>query len=124
MRRSPTMARLLDALKAGTDVGHYGQFTFVTVARHYMDDDEIVALLARQPEMDETKARALLMHVEERGYNPPQRERILEQQSHGGFQIIPKPQDPDSGNLYRELEFPEGVYEEIGHYYEQKVESG
>ena len=88
-----------------------------------MDDAAIIALLARQPDMDETKARALLKHVEERGYNPPQRERILERQSHGGFQIIPKPQDPDSGNLYRELEFPEEVYEDIERYHEQKVES-
>lgn len=118
------MARLLDALEDGTDIGHYGQFTFVTVARHFMKDDDIVALLARQPEMDETKARALLVHVQERGYNPPHRERILEHQSRGGFQIIQRPQDPDSGNLYRELQFPDSVYEDINEYYVEKVETG
>src|SRR4051794_41108631 len=109
LRESPTMARLLEALEEGTDIGHYGQFTFATVARHFMDVDEIVKLLARQPQMDETRARALLEHVTERGYNPPHRERILEHQAKGGFQIIANPQDPDAGNLYRELEFPENI---------------
>lgn len=123
LRRSPTMARLLDALKAGDDIGHYGQFTFATVARHFMGEEEILDLLTRQPDMDRGKAEALLVHVAERGYNPPHRERILEQQAKGGFQIITNPQDPDSGNLYRELEFPEAVYEDINHYYEEKAEA-
>lgn len=121
LRDSPTMARLLDALESGVDIGHYGQFTFVTVARHFMGEKAILELLARQPEMDMPKARALLEHVNERGYNPPSRERILEHQDKGGFQIIVNPQDPDSGNLYRELEFPEAIYEDINHYYEEKA---
>ena len=124
LRQSPTMARLLDAMEGGTDIGHYGQFTFATVARHFMKEEDVVRLLARQPDMDEPKAQALLLHVHERGYNPPHRERILEHQSQGGFQIIANPQDPDSGNLYRELQFPEAVYNDISHYYEEKVEAG
>jgi len=124
LRRSPTMARLLDAMEAGTDVGHYGQFVYVTVARHFMDEDAMIRLLARQPDMDEAKANALVLHVQERGYNPPHRERILDQQARGGFQLIERPGDPDSGNLYRELQFPDAVYEDINHYYEEKAESG
>jgi hypothetical protein len=31
LRRSPMMAHLLDALEKGTDIGHYGRLTFVTV---------------------------------------------------------------------------------------------
>ena len=90
------MARLLDALEAGQDLGHYGQFTFVTVARHFMDEEAILDLLERQPEMDRSKALALVEHVKERGYNPPHRDRIVEQQAKGGFQIIENPQDPDT----------------------------
>src|SRR5690349_6017003 len=124
LQQSPTMARLLDALKKGTDVGHYGQFTFTTVARHFMKEDEIIRLLAKQPDMDETKAGALLTHVIERDYNPPHRERILQHQSPEGFQIIERPHDPDCGNLYRELQFPERVYEDINEYYAEKAEVG
>ena len=117
------MARLIDAMEKGEDVGHYGHFTFVTVARHFIDEDAVTKLLLKQPEMDEAKARALIEHVKERGYNPPRRERILEHQGKGGFQIIADPKDPDSGNLYRELQFPEAVYEDINEYYEEKAEA-
>ena len=123
LRNSPTMARILEAMQAGTDIGHYGQFTFATVARHFLNEAEIVGLLSGQPGMDEEKARALLLHVAERGYNPPRRERILEHQSRDGFQIIPDAENPDSGNLYRELQFPDAVYEDISEYYEEKVEA-
>ena len=123
LRNSPTMSRLLDALESGEDIGHYGQFTFAAVARHFMDDDAIAALLAAQPDMDAEKAQAVLHHIEERGYNPPRRERIIEQQAHQKFQIIPNPDDPDSGNLYRELQFPDGVYEHISDYYEDKTDA-
>lgn len=123
LRDSPLMARLLDALEAGTDIGHYGQFTFVAVARHFMEEDEIVSLLSKQPDMGEEKARALYIQVRDHDYNPPRRERILEQQAHQEFQIIPDPNDPDMGNLYRELRFPDGLYEHINHYYEDKAES-
>lgn len=123
LRDSPMMARLLDALKQGTDIGHYGQFTFVSVARHFMQEEEIVQLLAQQPDMDEEKARALTLQVRERDYNPPRRERILEQQTHQEFQLIPDPSDQEMGNLYRELRFPDGLYEQIDHYYEEKAET-
>lgn len=121
LRQSPTMTRLLEALEGGTDIGHYGQFTFATVARHFLPEERIVALFATQPEMDEERARAILSHINERDYNPPRRERIIEQQARQDFQIIPDPDDPDSGQLYRELTFPETVYEGINDYYEQSA---
>ena len=120
LRQSPTMARLLDALEAGEDVGHYGQFTFAAVAHHFMDEDDVIALLAKQPDMDAEKARAVTLQIEERDYNPPRRERILEQQAHQKFQIIPNPDDPDSGNLYRELTFSDDIYENITEYREEQ----
>lgn len=49
LRQSPMMAHLLDALQEGADIGHYGRLTFVIVARHFLDDDETVALLSKQP---------------------------------------------------------------------------
>ena len=53
LRDSPMMAHLMDALEAGTDVGHYGRLTFAMVARHFLDEDELVRLLANQPDQDE-----------------------------------------------------------------------
>src|SRR2546423_6821077 len=91
LRNSPMMARLLDALEAGTDIGHYGRLTFAMVARHFMDEEELVRLLASQPQQDETRARALLLQVKDRDYSPPKRERILEWQKQQAFQIIPEP---------------------------------
>src|SRR3954471_24415625 len=108
LRDSPMMAHLLDALEAGTDLGHYGRLTFAMVARHFLDEDELVRLLAGQPGQDETKARALVLQVTQKDYNPPKRERILEWQAQQDFQILPDGYDPNSGNLYRELRFPDG----------------
>jgi hypothetical protein len=34
-------------------------------------------MLAKSRDCDEEKAQALVMRVEQRGYNPPKRERIL-----------------------------------------------
>lgn len=120
---SPMMAHLLDALKKGTDIGHYGRLVFVMVAHHFMDDDQMVKLLAKQPDMDEDDARGLVAQVKARDYNPPKRDKILAWQSEQEFPIIPDPDDPDSGNVYRELKFPDDVYESIGEYYEEKAEA-
>lgn len=66
------------------------------------------------------KANALIRQVEEHGYNPPKRERILEWQREQEFPIVPNPQDPDCGNLYRNLKFPREIYQHIEEYQEQK----
>ncbi len=39
------------------------------------------------------------------------------------FPIIPNPEDPDSGNVYRDLKFPDHIYENIGDYWEDKAEA-
>jgi hypothetical protein len=116
------MAHLLDALEAGTDIGHYGRLTFVLVARHFLDEEQIIRLLARQPDQDETEARAMLLQVQQRDYNPPKRERILQWQAQQDFPIIPDPEDPNSGNVYRELRFPDQIYEHINEFWEEKAE--
>jgi hypothetical protein len=124
LRDSRMMAHLLDNLEKGNDIGHYGRLVFVMVANHFMDDDEIVKLLAKQPEHGEDDARGLVAQVKARDYNPPKRDKILAWQSEQSFPIIPNPDDPDSGNVYRELRFPDDVYEKIGEYYEDKAEAG
>jgi hypothetical protein len=123
LRDSPMMAHLLDALEAGKDIGHYGRLTFAMIARHFINEDELVDLLARQPDMDEQAARALALQVNERDYNPPKRERILEWQSQQDFPICPSPEDPNACNVYRELRFPEGIYARIGEFWLEKAET-
>lgn len=123
LRQSPMMAHLLDALREGTDIGHYGRLTFVMVARHFLDDDTMVGLLASQPDHGEAEARALIAQVRQHDYNPPKRERILEWQAQQDFPICPESDDPDACNVYRQLNFPDGIYEHIQEYYEQQVEA-
>jgi len=123
LRESPMMAHLMDNLESRNDVGHYGRLTFAMIARHFLDDDELVRLLANQPGQTEEDARALVAQVKARDYNPPKREKILAWQQEQDFPIIPNDEDPDSGNVYRELRFPDHVYENIGEYYEEKVEA-
>ncbi len=123
LRDSPMMAHLLDALEAGTDIGHYGRLTFAMIARHFLDDDEMVRLLANQPGQGEQEARSLLQQVKSRDYNPPKRERILQWQAQQDFPICPTPDDPASCNVYRELRFPEGIYESINEFYEEQAEA-
>ena len=123
LRDSPMMAHLLDALEAGTDIGHYGRLTFAMIARHFLDEDELVRLLANQPDQDEAKARVLVRQVNERDYNPPKRERILEWQAQQDFPICPTPDDPGSCNVYRELRFPDSIYDNIQEYYESSTDN-
>ena len=121
LRRSPMMSHLLDALKRGEDIGHYGRLTFAMVARHFMDTEDLVRLLTQGGDTDERKARALVKQVEDHDYNPPRRERILEWQAKQEFPICPNPDDPDACNVYKELDLPERVFEHIEEYREQQV---
>jgi len=123
LRNSPMMVHLLDALQAGTDIGHYGRLTFVMVARHFLSDDEIITLLSKQPEHNDVEARALLRQVSERDYNPPKRERILEWQSQQDFPICPTPDQPGTCNVYSELQFPNGIYNNISEFHEEQIKA-
>jgi hypothetical protein len=89
--RSPMMAHLLEALEAGTDVGHFGRLVFAIVARHFLDEAELIDLLARQPGQDETQARAFVLQMKAHDYSPPSRERTLEWQARQQFPIIRTP---------------------------------
>ncbi len=123
LRDSPMMAHLLDALEQGTDIGHYGRLTFVMIARHFLEEQELVDLLSKQPDMDQEGARALVLQVQAHDYNPPRRERILEWQQQQDFAICPTPHDLRSCNVYDELRFPDDIYENIGDFWEEKAEA-
>jgi hypothetical protein len=121
LRQSEMMSHLLDALDKGEDIGHFGRLTFAMVAHHFLDKEELVEWLSKDSDTDENEARALVQQVEERGYNPPKRERILEWQEQQDFPICPNPDDPDACNVYRELDLPDEIFENIKDYREDKA---
>ena len=122
LRESDMMAHLMDALEDGQDIGHYGRLVFTMVAYRFLPDEQVAAYLCKDPSVDEREARALVEQVRSRGYNPPRRERILDWQRQQDFPIVPNPDDPDSGNVYRDLHFPDDVYQDIEEYHEAKAE--
>jgi hypothetical protein len=121
LRQSPLMSHMLDALDNGEDIGHYGRLVFTMVGRHFVGDDELVELLTKDRDAEEGEIRAMVQQVQEKGYSPPRRDRILEWQSQQDFQICPNPDDPDACNVYNELQFPDEVYESIQEYREEKA---
>jgi hypothetical protein len=120
LRKDSMMAHLLDSLEAGKDIGHYGRLVFAMVARHFMPHEDVLAWLRRDPDLEEADAVNMLRQVEGRDYNPPKRDRLLEWQAQQKFPILPYPDDPDCGNLYRNLKFPDTIYNHISQYQEQK----
>jgi hypothetical protein len=123
LRQSPMMAHMLDALDNGEDIGHYGRLVFAMIGRHFVSDDELVELLTKDHDADEQEIRAMVQQVEDKGYSPPRREKILEFQNQQDFQICPNPNDPDACNVYNELQFPDEVYESIQQYQEKRQTS-
>ncbi len=115
------MAHLLDSLSDGKDIGHYGRLVFAMVARHFMAEEDVISWLTRDKDFSEAQAKAMLTQVAGHDYNPPRRERILEWQAQQEFPILPHPEDPDCGNLYRNLKFPDSIYGHIEQYQEQKA---
>jgi hypothetical protein len=123
LRQSPMMAHMLDALDNGEDIGHYGRLVFAMIGRHFVSDDELVELLTKDHDADEQEIRSMVQQVEDKGYSPPRREKILEFQAQQDFQICPNPDDPDACNVYNELQFPDEVYESIQQYQEKRQTS-
>lgn len=120
LQKDEMMKHLMGALDRGDDIGHYGRLVFIMAARPFLSDDELVQWLTKDKDCNEAKARSLVQQVAQRNYNPPRREKVLEWMNKQGFPICPNPTDPDSCNLYKNLEFPEEVYEQIGEYRQMK----
>lgn len=123
LRDSTMMTHLMDSLEQGKDIGHYGRLVFVMVARFFVPEDKIVDLLAKESDVSEEEARAFYAEVKGHDYNPPRRNTILDWQKQQDFPICPNAQDPDSCDVYDTLQFPDHIYQNIGEYWEQKVET-
>jgi hypothetical protein len=121
LRKNEMMAHLLAALDAGKDIGHYGRLVFAMIGRHFLDEEELIGYLAKAKDFGVDEARSLYRQVQGRDYNPPRREKILEWQAQQDFPILPNADDPDAGNVYRDLTFPDEVYQDIAEYHEQKT---
>ena len=123
LRQSPMMAHMLDALDNHEDIGHYGRLVFAMIGRHFVSNDELIELLTKGNDADEQEIRTMVQQVEDKGYSPPRREKILQFQELQDFQICPDPNDPDACNVYNELQFPDEVYESIQEYQEKRQTS-
>ncbi len=123
LRSNAMMRHLMEALNSGQDIGHYGRLVFAMVARHFMEEDELLEYLTKDPDFDQQAAQALIRQVQGRDYNPPRRERILEWQTQQEFAICPDASDPDACNVYKDLKFPDDVYEHIQSYQQKKAEA-
>ena len=123
LRKNDMMAHLADSLEQGKDIGQYGRLVFAMVARHFLSENELVKALSKDKGFGEEEARRLVTQVQSRDYNPPKRERILQYLQEQKFPICPNAEDPDACNVYKDLEFPEGVYARINEYYQQKAEA-
>lgn len=93
-------------------------------AKGQASDAEATKSPASPSSAGDEQTRLMLRQVEGRDYNPPKRARIVEWQAQQEFPILPNPEDPDCGNLYRNLKFPEEIYSHIGQYQEKKMEAG
>jgi hypothetical protein len=123
LRQSPIMAHMLDALDNQEDIGHYGRLVFAMIGRHFVSNDELIELLTKDNDADEQEIRTMVQQVEDKGYSPPRREKILQFQEQQDFQICPDPDNPDACNVYNELQFPDEVYESIQEYQEKRQTS-
>ena len=123
LRNNRMMTHLLDSLDEGKDIGHYGRLVFAMVARHFISNDDLVTWLSKDKDFAESEAKALVNQVEDKGYSPPNRETILGYQEQQDFPILPETDDPDVGNVYQDLNFPDEVYDSISEYREEKAEA-
>ena len=120
LQQEPMMQHLMGTLDSGHSIGHYGRLVFAMVARHFLDREELLAYLEKDPDCDAEQARSLVAQVEARDYNPPKRERILEWMRKQEFPVCPDPDDPGQCNVYRNLEFPKEVYERIEQFHAER----
>lgn len=123
LTKNHMMAHLTDALNEGQDIGHYGRLVYAIVGRHFLEEDELASLLAQDSDFSEEGARDLVRQVQEADYSPPGRAKILEYMEKQDFPILPNADDPDEGNVYRDLDFPQHVYDHIQEYRHQKTET-
>ncbi len=123
LKSSPMMSHLLEALDAHKDIGHYGRLVFTIVGQYFMSDEELYKYLQKNPGVSAEDARALVQEVKAQGYNPPSRDTVLDWQKQQDFPICPEENDSDACNVYKNLKFPDKVYQNIQQYHVQKAQS-
>ncbi len=121
LRDSDMMVHLLDALEKGEDIGHYGRLVFTMVAQYFADEEDVIRELQKDQDFSEQAARSLCQQVKDKAYSPPSRDTVLDYQKHQAFPICPNASDPDACNVYKDLTFPDSVYENISDYQAEKV---
>ena len=60
LQQSPMMNHLLQALQQKQDIGHYGRLVFAMVGQYFLSEEEIIQLLAKDPDCDQEKAQSIL----------------------------------------------------------------
>jgi hypothetical protein len=85
-----------------------------------VSDSPMMARLLTALEEGEGEARALVAEVRGHRYHPPKREQILRWQSQQDFQICQEIDDPNGCNVYKDLKFPDQVYENIEKFWEER----
>lgn len=120
MRASAMMDRLWTDLSKGTDVGHYGRLVFCMIARHFLDEKEIIKLLGKSVPTEE--AAAMLVEVNRTNYSPPRPAKIRQWQKNQQYKIIPEDKDQSWGNVYTELQLPQEIYENVTNFYKDTKE--
>ena len=122
IQENPMMNHLVQALERGEDIGHYGRLTFVMVGQYFLTEEEMIALLTKDPDCDDEKARSILKQVKIHRYNPPKPDRILKWMNEQEFPICETAaQNQDACNVYKSLKFPPEVYNRIAEYYQSDV---
>src|SRR5689334_17073151 len=122
LQQNEMMAHLIDSLDRGENIGHYGRLVFAMVSRYFLEEDEVITYLTKDPDCEEAKARDLLEPVSGRDYHRPRRDRVLEWMNRQDFALCNEPSDPDACNVYKELQFPRDLYESIERYREEKAQ--
>lgn len=119
LQQSPMMNHLLQALQQKQDIGHYGRLVFAMVGQYFLSEDEIIQLLAKDPDCDQEKAQNILKQVKAHEYTPPKPDRILAWMNEQDFPICDTAdQDKNACNVYKSLKFPPEVYDRIANYYQ------
>ncbi len=120
--RNKMMAHLINALKDNKDIGHYGRFTFASIARHFMEPEELARYLAKDEDEALEDAAALVHQVNDADYSPPGPAKIRKWNKEQEFPILPpEHQTSDDANVYQDLDFPSDVYDKINAYHREQA---
>ena len=124
LKNNVAMKHLIEACEDGKDIGHYGRLTLAMVARHFLEPDDLAALLAQDKDESREEAAGLVHQVNDADYSPPGPGKIRKWQQEQDFPILPEGHDnSDDANVYQDLDFPDKVYDGIKEYHRDMADS-